>query len=171
MHACILLGTFEFKKTSEVILNSLVGIIATGLMWWLQPLSQPVLLPAENYNPSKAYATTPTLVHPQAPEEHFIEIDAGDSVIPVMSISRREWTIFIPKLKTDPEFNRKKYVKQQSSQKGMYKAIQRMLNLTFKKNTHLITLNYHFSPVRATKVQVWQHENVIKLWGDRLTEV
>lgn len=174
MHACILFGTSESEKTSEVILNSLAGIITAGLTWWMQPLSQPVLLPAENYNPGKAYTTTPTLVHPPAPnEEHFIEIDAGDSVIPVMSISRREWNIFIPKLKTRQIQNliEKKYVKRQSSQKGMYEAIERILSLTFKKNTHLITLNYHFSPTRATKVQVRPHDNVIKVWGDRPIEV
>lgn len=42
----------------------------------------------------------PWCTHRHPHEEPFIGIGAGDSVIPVMSISRREGNIFVPKLQT-----------------------------------------------------------------------
>lgn len=82
-----------------------------------------------------------------------------------MSISPSEGNSFFPQLHTRQIRNvtEKKHVKGQSSQKGVYKANERMLSLALKKNTHLMTLDYHCSPGRGQRYK-WGH---MTMWRRR----
>lgn len=84
-------------------------------------------------------------------------------------VCQRELTIFIPKLQTrqiqnSTETNVKRH---QESTERRVQSNRKDAHLIFKRNANLITFNYHLSPIRPTRVKVWHHDNLIKVWGNR----
>lgn len=131
-------------------------------------VSQPVLTPLRITSTARPKPQLTDRCVPQAPRGVFYR-NWSWWLSYSGHVCQRELTIFIPKLQTrqiqnSTETNVKRH---QESTERRVQSNWKDAHLVFKRNANLITLNCHLFSIRPTRVKVWHHDNLIKVWGNR----